>query len=573
MLFPRPLRGDTAPKGLLLINVMKKCLVNAPSDAQYVALSYCWGVRGNLKHTQSNSTWLRTENSLTEDIIPATIYDAMSLVKAVGLKYLWVDALCIPQDNPMDQIQQMDLIYSQADFTIVAASGSDAHVGLPGIRSGSRGIRQRLLKLSTKTIINAIDSPQYPGIRGSVWAQRAWTLQERLLSRKKLFFTEKQVYWHCQKATWLEEFVLEGVSNQEFQRRQGGGPDDISLMPFCGYKEYSSIAAAYSSRKMTCWTDIQVAFAGIIRAISNQQCFQTGFVWGLPAGRFFWSLSWEMDSSAKQKSLVTVALTNGATCSLACPSWSWMGWMGDHCQSSAVGFERGQENLQLRSEITFYVESTTGQLLKIDHLISRPGRVEIPAEWNNSNEYAISTTRKKWAGSPKEIAGIVDHPKPFDMALSSRLHFWSSVARLAIYRLTSEDGSICFLTIGSTNSVIKYRIRITVTMASALDWRPCISGWPDTRRPIAQTEHEPWFCERRPKWEDQSRFMRIKGKREVADSDFVVIGRSVERPGSYLTTLIIQPQKDVSFRIGCAWISEEDWINIKNRAWKRVLII
>jgi len=97
--------------------------------------------------------------------------------------------------------------------------------------------------------------------------------------------------------------------------------------------------------------------------------------------------------------------------------------MGDHCQSSAVWFERGQENLQLRSEIAFYVGSTTGQLLKIDHLISRPGRVEIPAEWNNSNENAISTSRKKWVGSPKEIPGIVDHLKPFDMALSSRLHF------------------------------------------------------------------------------------------------------------------------------------------------------
>lgn len=85
------------------------------------------------------TTELATEETLTDDRldIPRPANDAMILCKEMGERYLWVDALCIIQDDSMDkewQIARIGSIYSSAVFTIVAACGVDADAGLPGVR-------------------------------------------------------------------------------------------------------------------------------------------------------------------------------------------------------------------------------------------------------------------------------------------------------------------------------------------------------------------------------------------------------------------------------------------------------
>jgi hypothetical protein len=59
----------------------------------------------------------------------------------IGERYLWVDSLCIVQDDPQEkhgQIANMDAIYGNAILTINAAAGQDANAGLPGVRPLSR---------------------------------------------------------------------------------------------------------------------------------------------------------------------------------------------------------------------------------------------------------------------------------------------------------------------------------------------------------------------------------------------------------------------------------------------------
>ena len=68
--------------------------------------------------------------------IPRTILDAMTLTKAMDLRVLWIDRLCIIQDDSYhfrDQIQQMAAIFANSYFTIIAADGPDANYGLRGV--------------------------------------------------------------------------------------------------------------------------------------------------------------------------------------------------------------------------------------------------------------------------------------------------------------------------------------------------------------------------------------------------------------------------------------------------------
>lgn len=74
------------------------------------------------------------------DSLHQTLNDALLLVKGPGERYLWIDYICIHQGSDlikMAEVQRMDLIYSNAYATIIAASGIDSNAGLPGVRLGT----------------------------------------------------------------------------------------------------------------------------------------------------------------------------------------------------------------------------------------------------------------------------------------------------------------------------------------------------------------------------------------------------------------------------------------------------
>ncbi|PVH82441.1 hypothetical protein DL98DRAFT_414873, partial [Cadophora sp. DSE1049] len=102
---------------------MKLC--SAPKGLSFCALSYLWGGVSMLKTEKRNVERLSQDNGILEEGLPLTIRDAIQFCRKIGWRYLWVDALCIIQDDKVDvasQISQMQSIYRFADFTIVAAS-------------------------------------------------------------------------------------------------------------------------------------------------------------------------------------------------------------------------------------------------------------------------------------------------------------------------------------------------------------------------------------------------------------------------------------------------------------------
>ncbi|KAG7290010.1 hypothetical protein NEMBOFW57_000002 [Staphylotrichum longicolle] len=212
--------------GFHLIDTRDGCVIEGRPDMEYFALSYVWGDVAQLALTRANREALRRPGSLwaetgdTGPALPRTISDAMALCKACDQRYLWVDSLCIVQDDPDNkhvQIQAMGQIYMAASLTIVAAAGSDANAGLlPCPLGTSKAIQPLHVKKDIEFGGKRLTFCTVPSwartadaIRGSAWASRGWTLQEEVLTRRKLYFAGDAVLFRCRVGMVGSEFGLD----------------------------------------------------------------------------------------------------------------------------------------------------------------------------------------------------------------------------------------------------------------------------------------------------------------------------------------------------------------------------
>nr|POF19943.1 hypothetical protein CFP56_52192 [Quercus suber] len=104
-----------------------RLLVTRGAVGQFVALSYCWGGGASLQWTRDNLAQLQQSITLSE--LPQVIRDAVLVTRAIGLRYLWVDALCIIQDVHHDWTQesaQMHDTYGKATLVLIAATSAAA---------------------------------------------------------------------------------------------------------------------------------------------------------------------------------------------------------------------------------------------------------------------------------------------------------------------------------------------------------------------------------------------------------------------------------------------------------------
>ena len=323
---PREDRGDP---DIRLIDTTNQCilwrrLLDSSIRHEYVALSYVWG-DGQHLYLPAGTVYpaLAQKGTLLGLEIPKTIEDAMQLVQKVGLRYLWVDALCIKQHDPLDkeeQIAQMGLVFKSALFTIIAASGSDCNAGLPGVRPGTRFRQQQLVEAGNTTLLSSIQHP-YEKIltpETSKWSRRAWTFQEELLSRRQLIFTDEQVWWRCCCATWCEQSQLETEDDIGFLLRDQ--TIEISLKERYSKlrpEDYFDLVSRYAQRELSYPSDGLNAFTGILSiltAYSNEQ-----FFWGFATSSFERQLYWWAKKAKVRTSLPGLCL----------PTWSWVDWEGE----------------------------------------------------------------------------------------------------------------------------------------------------------------------------------------------------------------------------------------------------
>lgn len=144
----------------------------------------------------------------------------MVLLSSIGERYLWVDSLCLTQDNTnlkLHQILNMEVNYYQTCVVIVAAHGSDVHASLPSIRAGSRIKTQHMATVQEVKLANYREPPS---IFNTIYNSRSWTSQEILLAGRGLVFGTNALWSRCQWGLWEEDRV-NGVSNQSLQNLSG----------------------------------------------------------------------------------------------------------------------------------------------------------------------------------------------------------------------------------------------------------------------------------------------------------------------------------------------------------------
>jgi len=316
---------------MYLVDTTQSCIVHAPRGVRYIALSYVWGGVDVTKTTKDNIFLMMKpgifDNNSDDFHIPKTISDAIQLVSLLGERYLWVDSLCIIQDQQhtkQSALESMASIYANAYLTIVAAAGSDANYGLCGMEliTKSRQASCETIKLRHGMRLLVTPSNAWSP-EDSPWNLRAWTFQEGLLSRRLLIFNET-ISWICRSATW-QEFA--DCPTEDLRYAAFHAPQDLSThlaikiptWPDLSY--WLELVNMYCQRNLTHQSDAVSAFAGTTTVFNN--VFAGGILWGIPEMFFDYCLIWLPRSLLHRRHIANPKSSGGF------PSWSWYGWEGD----------------------------------------------------------------------------------------------------------------------------------------------------------------------------------------------------------------------------------------------------
>ena len=409
---------------LRLVDVRRRCIVIAPDDCGYVALSYTWGDPRKNKHlklTKDTLRLLQSEGALSDgnEDVPTTIKDALYLADLLQERYLWVDAICIQQDDEDDkkvQIPNMDKIYGCAKLTIVAGAGSNAWAGLPGVgpRVKPRSTQQSFSTVKGLPLVTTLES--YHGWRGdSTWDSRGWTLQEKVLSKRLLIFGSEQVYWQCKTSQWYEDTICENFDDDVISKT-------LALDNYIGgspFTQYEGILKHLAHRNFGFCDDILYAFRGLENHL--RQTLSNEFHWGLPISLFDAALEWYHPYHYPARRRRNF------------PSWSWAGW--DYSGIRIAGHHFSHP---------FY--PTVGSDVKWYRLCEDPPRrqsIDAPLPGFVKPPSGKTMGRLNYQEPLDRITSVSD-PLPNQSPgppLSHMLQFWTSSAHLKVDRRESQDKS------------------------------------------------------------------------------------------------------------------------------------
>lgn len=278
-----------------------KLFVTGSIKCNYIALSHCWG--GLITPLLKKETLVPWQKSMNYSELPANFRDAILITQRLGLRYVWIDALCIIQDSAEDwnvESKKMGSLYHDALVTVAAATSIKSTEGFLKCVPPHQGQEDMFnIKLSsdpqnTKTVklafqIPEVDDETLRGLFGSAPLHtRGWCLQETIISPRILHFGTKMIYWHCLSGFKAadgvppsnrlpEESLYRNFDAIVHRPRQDlANPPDLEE----ARNEFYNLISDYSARNLTYGTDKFPAFSGIARLM--QPAFEGGtYVAGL----------------------------------------------------------------------------------------------------------------------------------------------------------------------------------------------------------------------------------------------------------------------------------------------------
>ncbi|KAM5343900.1 hypothetical protein ACJ41O_012437 [Fusarium nematophilum] len=322
----------------------------AGQTGKYLALSHSWGTTHRLTLTTANLATLVEDGILVADI-PKTFRDAVQVARALDIAYIWIDSLCIIQDDSADweaEAARMGLVYANSYLTIAALSSKDDSSGCfqdastrfdePSVSVDVRSTGRRCFSHAAP-VVRWDDDGNFPTLMGRwTWAtdevtdpegnhtswlyitpewmppslqgsptkyilgefggtfdpigdeplsKRGWTLQERLLSPRTIHYGRTQMYWECQGCVFAEDGAL--------IRRAFTTPSDLwGARPGEPGKNrnwrWMRLVEQYSTRNLTVASDKLPALSGLAH-LTAERTGDTYFA-GLWKSDFLSGLNW-----------------------------------------------------------------------------------------------------------------------------------------------------------------------------------------------------------------------------------------------------------------------------------------
>jgi hypothetical protein len=172
----------------------------------YVTLSHCWGgieIKRLLRDDRADML-----NNIRIDELPKTFQDAIAITRRLGVRYLWIDSLCIVQDSTEDWAREssmMGQVYQNGFCNIAATGAEDGRVGC-FLKRDVALVQKFSFRIHTPIPKFGLKPGLYDMVPRDLWSdglwnaalnKRAWVAQERILAPRILHFSATQLYWEC----------------------------------------------------------------------------------------------------------------------------------------------------------------------------------------------------------------------------------------------------------------------------------------------------------------------------------------------------------------------------------------
>lgn len=265
----KPPEDQHLPTRLLFLssklNKVKLChSVGIDQQQNYATLSHSWGSAKFLTLLKSNLETFQQEIPL--EALSKTFLDAIDVARFLGFQYLWIDSLCIVQDDEDDWAKESTLmcaVYGSSSLNLAASGARDgSSVGFLHPRTSHWRTQIPLTTATEQTARKHVEIYKKDvewKLRSNELSERGWVVQERILAHRTVHFTDQQIYWEC-NAHICCEILPTTISNDSEYR-----------LPYIKSRttieNWSSIVLAYSDCYLTYDSDRLVALSGLAQLV------------------------------------------------------------------------------------------------------------------------------------------------------------------------------------------------------------------------------------------------------------------------------------------------------------------